>query len=110
MFYSITIPQGMPVDVAKYKLKKIAREHVVFYTITANDLVLEKLLKKSHTFDLKTICYNLIKNMSFSTDGENIIIKFKDKDDDKLARLITYGDGKVKGSTILRDIFGRKGN
>jgi hypothetical protein len=48
--------------------------------------------------------------MSFNTDGENIIIKFKDKDDDKLARLITYGDGKVNGSNILRDIFGRKGD
>jgi hypothetical protein len=110
MFYSITIPQGMSIDVAKYKLKKIAHKYIAFYVITANDLALEKLLKKTQNFDLKTVCYNLIKNMSFSTDVENIIIKFKNQDDDKLARLITYGDGKVNGSNILRDIFGRKGN
>ena len=110
MFYSIKVPNGLLPDAAKYKLYRIAREYIAFYNMTANDLTVEKHIKEIKKIDLKTVCYQLIKNLKFSFDGACMIVKFKDKADEDLARLITYGDGTIKGSNILRDIFKGKGN
>ncbi len=110
MFYSIKVPASMSPEVAKYKLYRIAREYIAFYIMTANDVTVEKYIKETKKIDLKTACQQLIKNLKFSFDGDCMIIKFKNKADEDLARLITYGDGTIKGSNILRDIFKGKGN
>lgn len=110
MFYSVKVPDGMLPDAAKYKLRRIARQYIVFYKLTANDLAVEKQIKETRKIDLKVACYQLIQKLKFNFDGGYIIIKFRDKEDEDLARLITYGNGKTKGSNILRDIFKGKVN
>ena len=110
MFYIIEVPTNISPEVAKYKLSKIARRYIAFYIIKANDLIVEKQIKDTKKIDLKTACYQLIKRLKFNFDGTCIIIKFRDKADEDLARLITYGNGTFKGSNILRDIFRGKVN
>jgi hypothetical protein len=55
---------------------------------------------------LKNLCIKLLLSTTFYTDKEdNLVILFKNPKDDKLARLITYGNGVIHGSSILRDMF-----
>jgi hypothetical protein len=37
MFFTIEVPEGMSVDVAKYKLRRLARESIVFYILTPGE-------------------------------------------------------------------------
>ena len=72
-------------------------------------LIVENLgkeyIQEKYNTDLKNMCLKLLKEASYIASVDELIIKFKDTEADKLARLITYGDGKIKGSKILRDIF-----
>ena len=48
-------------------------------------------------------CIKLILNLTFyEDDAENIIFMFKDPKYDKIASLITYGNGAIPGSKILK--------
>ena len=105
MFYSIQIPKNMSADVAKLRARQIARQSILIYTLKSDELAINKYLLENYKLDLKSICVKLMNNAKYITTTDKLIIKFNTADDDKLARLITYGDGWLKGSRILRDIF-----
>jgi len=106
MFYIINLPPGTLFDTACFKLKRKAKQKLLSLKLNANDVLMENFIKDKYSIGLKQICFELIiKRASFMTNGDQIIIKFLNPNDDKLARLITNGNGKISGSTILRDIF-----
>lgn len=106
MFYIINLPPGILFDTACFKLKRKAKQKLLSLKLNANDILMENFIKDKYSIGLKQICFELIiKRASFMTNGDQIIIKFLNPNDDKLARLITNGNGKISGSTILRDIF-----
>lgn len=105
MFFTIEVPEGMSVDVAKYKLRRLARESIVFYILTPGEWLLDKFLKENYNIDLKSACYKLIQEAQFTASLNEVCIKFIGDENDKLARLITYGNGVIHGSSILRDMF-----
>jgi hypothetical protein len=47
----------------------------------------------------------LIQEAQFTASLNEVCIKFIGDENDKLARLITYGNGVIHGSSILRDMF-----
>lgn len=108
MFFSIKIPNGMSIEVAKYKVLRIARQSIVFYNLSPGELQLDNYLRQKYNIGLKQACYKLIQESKRVATQDSIIIKFKDEDSDKLARIITYGNGIIKGSLILKNLFNRK--
>lgn len=108
MFYLVKVTNNSSsdnFDIVKFKLKRFARQKIVFYTLKPSDKILEKYIKKNYNLDLKSMCYLLIKNLRFISSKDGIVVKFKNDEETKIARLITYGDGTMIGSSILRDIF-----
>jgi hypothetical protein len=88
-----------------YEATYIALHH----KILPSELKLNSYLLKTYNKDLKVATISLIKNCKVlhNFKGEIIII-FPDREDDKLATLITYGNLEFGGSDILKDVFFRK--
>lgn len=73
------------------------------YPLKASDKILNDYLQINYKVSLKSLCIKLLLNISFLKDDEgNFVLLFKDPAMDKLAQLITYGNGAIPGSRILQ--------
>lgn len=73
------------------------------YPLHASDLILDQFIQRQYEVSLKNMCIKLLLSMSFHKDDEgNLVLLFKDPKYDKIARLITYGNGAIPGSKILQ--------
>ena len=73
------------------------------YPLKASDKILNDYLQITYKASLKNLCIKLLLNISFLKDDEgNFILLFKDPSLDRLAQLITYGNGAIPGSRILQ--------
>ena len=73
------------------------------YSLHASDLILDRFLQQQYKVSLKNLCIKLLLSLTFYEDDErNLILLFKDPKYDKLASLITYGNGAIPGSRILQ--------
>lgn len=73
------------------------------YSLNASDIILDNYLQQQYNDNLKNLCVKLLLNITFFKDEEeNIILMFKDPSLDRLAQLITYGNGAIYGSRILQ--------
>lgn len=73
------------------------------YSLHASDLALDQFLQQQYKTTLKNMCIKLLLSLTFYKDNnDNLILLFKDPKHDKLASLITYGNGAIPGSRILK--------
>lgn len=73
------------------------------YSLHASELTLDKYIQQHYKTSLKNMCIKLLLSLTFYEDNEgNLILLFKDTKYDKLASLITYGNGAIPGSRILK--------
>lgn len=73
------------------------------YPLHAADLILDQYIQQQYKVTLKTMCITLLLNLTFYKDNNsNLIPLFKDPQYEKIARLITYGNGAIPGSQILQ--------
>ena len=73
------------------------------YPLHASDMALDTFIQQQYKTTLKNMCINLLLNLTFYEDvDKNLVLLFKDQKHDKLARLITYGNGALPGSRILQ--------
>lgn len=73
------------------------------YSFHASELALDRLIQTQYKMSLKDMCIKLLLSLTFYSDAEgNLILMFKDPKYDKIAQLITYGNGAVPGSRILK--------
>lgn len=87
----------------RWQVLKTAKRYVALCKMTADDLVMDSYLVKTYGFKLKNLCYYLVTQATFQTNGnDSIIVLFKNKKLDTLARIITYGNGKINGSAMLK--------
>lgn len=87
----------------KYKIYKLAKIKILGLKTSSTEAQLNKYLLQEYNVGLKPLCLWILKNMRFSSDLDNkIVVKIKNPKLDKLARLITYGNGRVPGSPILK--------
>lgn len=86
---------------------KLAAKQVIFcYPMRADEALLNKHLIQNYNISLKFACLKLLLNSKVSVNSLNETTVFwADKKDQQLARLITFGTGKVPGSKILLTIF-----
>lgn len=74
--------------------------------LNAADTAISNCLTKKYGFGLKIACIRLLNKLNVDiSNPEEVIVYWQDDYWNKLVRLITYGDGKLVGSTILRDMF-----
>ena len=72
------------------------------YPQHATEIALDRLIQSQYKTTLKNMCIKLLLNLTFHKDNEgNLLLVFKNSEYDKIARLITYGNGSVGGSRIL---------
>lgn len=73
------------------------------YPIRASEKILNDYITQQYKVSLKDMCVKLLLNLTFYKDDKgNLILLFKDPKYDKIARLITYGNGAIPGSNILQ--------
>lgn len=87
--------RGAKLTIALYKLKPAQKP--------LNDYIWKKF-----GLTLKAACGVVVANCRIQKNKSNeLIITFPSKRIDNLAALITYGDGKLQGCSILKEAFGR---
>ena len=92
----------------RFKLMREARTIIIYHKITPGEYNLNQYLLQNYEADLRGVCLDLLKRTQWHRDRDgNLIVLFPKKEDDKLAALITYGNGQIKGSSILKDAFYR---
>ena len=73
------------------------------YPLHASELILDQYIQQQYDTSLKNMCIKLLLSLTFHKDNKNnLILLFKDPKYDKIARLITYGNGAIPGSKILQ--------
>lgn len=73
------------------------------YPMHASDLVLDQFIQQQYKTSLKNMCVKLLLSLTFHKDNDgNLVLVFKDSKHDQIARLITYGNGAIPGSKILK--------
>ena len=73
------------------------------YSFHASDLAMDNFIQQQYKTTLKDLCIKLLLSLTFYEDNEgNLVLLFKDPKYDKIASLITYGNGAIPGSKILQ--------
>lgn len=73
------------------------------YPLKASDLIMDQYIQQQYKVSLKNLCIKLLLNLTFYKDGAgNLVLMFKNPKYDTIARLITYGNGSIPGSSILQ--------
>jgi hypothetical protein len=73
------------------------------YPMHASDKILDKYIQQQYGTSLKNMCIKLLLDFTFYKDDEgNLILMFKNQKYDTIASLITYGNGAILGSQILK--------
>lgn len=92
----------------RYKVLKNAWLIIISHKILPGETKLNNYLLNNYKLNLKTACIKLLNRCKIMRNYDNqAIIIFPDKEDDKLAALITYGNLELKGSNILKNAFFR---
>jgi hypothetical protein len=87
----------------KYKLLRQAHLIIIAHRLSPGEIKLNQYLEKNYKLNLKNAClYLLAKSKIYRDMNNNIIVLFPNKDDDKLASLITYGNLELRGSKLLK--------
>lgn len=86
--------------IAKYKHNALLR--ICRFPINTTEKLLDKYLQDNYQITLKYACYLIILNSTIEEQKDELVISLPpNKKLDKIARLITYGTGKLMGSRIL---------
>ena len=73
------------------------------FPLKASDKILDDHLQAKYNAGLKNLCVKLLLNIKFFKNDEgDFVLLFQDPELDKLAQLITYGNGAIPGSRILQ--------
>lgn len=103
MLFTIKNNRYMSVDQLRASTLLDAYYIITQYPMHASDLAIDQFIQQQYDTSLKNMCIKLLLNLTFykDTDG-NLVLLFKDAKFDKLARLVTYGNGAIPGSKILQ--------
>ena len=85
-----------------------AKTIIIDHNITHREYRLNQYLMNTYGVDLKATCLHLLNSCKMYRNKANeLTILFPKKEDDKLAALITYGNGSIPGSNLLKEAFFR---
>ena len=103
MFFSINNKRYMSVEQLRTSTMLRAYFIIKNYPLHASDLLLDQFIQQQYKTSLKNMCIKLLLSLTFCKDEKgNLTLLFKDQTYDKIARLVTYGNGAIPGSNILK--------
>ena len=89
-------------------VKYNARTFVLLCKKSVTEKLLDNYLIKNYKIPLVVACMKIINKATYNINNKGeLVITVIDKKLDKLASLITFGTGKLHGSSILRYAFGQ---
>lgn len=103
MFF--TVENNKYLSSSQLKTNALMKAYFVIsnFPLKASDKVLDDYIQQQHKISLKNLCIRLLLNLSFLKNDEGgYTLLFKDPELDKLAQLVTYGNGAIPGSRILQ--------
>lgn len=103
MFFSVKFDDRL--KLTRELIVESAYDYISCYELRGNDLKLDKYLTDAYGVGLKSACAYLVEHCDCNFSGNTAIIHFLENKLDNLASLITYGNGVIKGSRILRKAF-----
>ena len=73
------------------------------YPMRASDTLMDQYIQQQYKTSLKNLCVKLLLDLTFYTDDSgDLVLLFKNPKSDTIARLVTYGNGAIPGSRILK--------
>jgi hypothetical protein len=73
------------------------------FPMHASDIILDTYIKQQYNKSLKNLCIELLLSLTFHENkAGDLVLLFRDRRHDTLASLITYGNGAIPGSTMLK--------
>ena len=87
------------------QIQFFARRALRYYPMGANETALNEYLFERYNITLKAACLQIIVKSCYSKSKDKIVITMLDKKWDDIARLITFGNGRLQGSRILQTIL-----
>ena len=96
-----------PVDVVRKDIIDRARFRITIYKFSTAEKLLNSYFQKNENMSLRQKCNQILQSVQILENSEhtNFIAVFQNKNDDKVASLITYGNSELRGSNILRFAF-----
>jgi len=106
MTFRVKNPYKTPIDLLKMDFYAAARRTIILFPLKADEVKINNYLLNNYKITLKTLCLKILNNLQISNNSSgDLLIKIKNPDLDKLARLITYGNSELFGSKILKKAF-----
>ena len=106
MFFKINNKRYLSVEQLRTSALLDAYYIIANYPFGASEILLDQYLQQQYNISLKDMCIKLLLNLTFYKDETNgLVLIFKDQQYDQIARLITYGNGAIPGSQILKTAF-----
>lgn len=103
MFFSVNNKRYLSIEQLRTSTLLNAYYIIKNYPLHASDLIMDQYIQQQYNTTMKDMCIKLLLNLSFyEDDSGNLILIFKNPKYDKIARLITYGNGAIPGSRILK--------
>lgn len=87
------------------KVLRAAKRRILLYRTGARELALDQYLMKECNKPLKKMCVDLLSAIKFYRCDNMYTLKFVNKDIENIATFITFGNGVIQGSNILKDAF-----
>lgn len=104
MVFSVVNPKKYTLTQAKSLILPRARQKILLYPMRSTEIKLNNYCLKNYKKSLKQICLNLLGQLVYSADDQNIVLTFNNETAEKLALLITYGNLDIgMGSDILSE-------
>lgn len=98
---------GLTAEASAALILQSADFRISGFPMFADELNLNTFISKEYHTSLKSLCRRLIRSLTSATSADSqIIFFFKNPEDNTLAELITYGNGTVNGSDILKQAIG----
>ena len=95
----------------KMKLKKgfkiIALQRLRYFPINTTEKILDEYLKTNFKISLMQACYLIISACKIEEEKDTLVVSMLNTKLDNIARIITFGTGKVLGSRIIPFILGK---
>lgn len=103
MTYTINLSNYTPTYRAliKSRFKINALQRLRAFPKNTTEKLLDQYLKENYQTTLNHACYLIILNCRIEELNNTLTIDIKDKNLDKIARILTFGTGRISGSRIL---------
>lgn len=111
MVFTLSNNINYPKDIKIISIRRIALGRIRGYRLYANAQVLNQYLQDKHNITLKALCTQLVKEkikINSSIIDQSFTVTFVDKESEKFAKLITFGNLEVRGCDILKFAFDQK--